>query len=383
MRENIGAEAMRRIINPVDVDALLSANRTLPAVFYTNSEIARLEDQLIFRRAWQLAGTEVELARPGDYVTLRVSTVPIVVVRDKAGILRAFVNVCTHRAQTVIEGDGNCANLQCGYHGWTYGLDGKLSGVPGWRTAELPPFEELGLKPVALEVWAGLVFVAIEPEQSLTEQLGDLPTVMRETGYDFPFETVEGMSFLGQYDYLINANWKIYHENSSECYHCPTSHPGTFGELFDFSRVHLDALSFNNGGGSFGPFPLRAEMRERFPAEKAGSQYGYAQYFLWPNTLIVTGFVGEALFRMEPRGAGSMRQVGRGYARPDQVDAELSNLIDVTFAQTTSEDIAIVERVQEGLESGMYSSGPTSADRETLLRDFQRRVWAALRPGFE
>ena len=383
LRDHRGVIDPRGIVNPQRVDELLSSGRTLPAVFYTDATIARLEDQLIFRRAWQLAGSVVELANPGDYVTLRISTVPIVVVRGKDEQIRAFVNVCRHRAQTIVTGEGSCANLQCGYHGWTYGLDGHLTGVPAWRTADLPPFEELGLTPIPVEVWAGLVFVAIEPECSLVDQLGDLPRVMRETGYDFPFETVRGISYLGSYDYTIKANWKVYQENSSECYHCPTSHPGTFGELFDFTRVHLDAVSFNDGGGSFGPFPLRPEIRDRFPVTKAGSQYGYAQYYLWPNTLIVSGFVGEALFRMEPVTAGSMRQTGRGYSRPDAINAELSQLIDVTFAQTTSEDIAIVERVQEGLESGMYESGPTAADREILLRDFHGRVWSSLRPAFD
>lgn len=370
-----------RLMDTAEVDSLIRAGRTLPADFYTSKEIAELEDRLIFRRSWQLACTVVELAEPGDYVTLKISKVPVVVVRDKQGVINAFVNVCTHRAQTVITGEGNCANLQCRYHGWTFGLDGKLSGAPGWRTAEFGDFDALGLRPLPVEVWAGLVFVAIEPESSLSDQLGDLPEVMRQTGYDFPFDTIDGMSFLGAYDYVINANWKLYQENSSECYHCPTSHPGTFGELFDFSRVHLDALSFNGGGGAFGPFPLKADVRDRFPADKAGSQYGYAQYFLWPNTLIITGYVGEALFRMEPLTAGSMRQNGRGYARPDALSPELSELIDVTFAQTTAEDIAIVERVQEGMESGFFRPGPTSADKEGLIRDFQARVWAALRPG--
>lgn len=383
LRDHRGAIDTNGVLDPARVDGLLASGRTLPAVFYTDDTIARLEDQLIFRRSWQLAGTVVELARPGDYITLRISNVPVVVVRDKDDQVRAFVNVCTHRAQTIVTGEGSCANLQCRYHGWTFGLDGQLSGVPGWRTGELPPFEELGLTPVPVEVWAGLVFVAIEPEGSLAEQLGDLPEVMRQTGYDFPFETVEGMSYLGSYDYTIKANWKLYQENSSECYHCPTSHPGTFGELFDFTRVHLDAISFNDGGGFFGPFPIRPEIRDRFPGEKAGSQYGYAQYYLWPNTLIVTGFVGEALFRMEPVTAGSMRQTGRGYSRPDAINPELTELIDVTFAQTTSEDVAIVERVQEGLESGMFESGPTSADRELLLRDFHRHVWHRLRPAFD
>lgn len=370
------------LVDPVRVDELLAKGWTLPASFYTDPGIAAIEERLIFRASWQLACTTVELATPGDYVTLTIARVPIVVTRGKDDVIRAFVNVCTHRAQTVIEGAGNCPNLQCSYHGWTFALDGRLTGVPGWRTAELPPFEELALRPVPVEVWEGFVFVALEPEQSLHDQLGDLPQVMQESGYDFPFARVDGITRVAEYDYAIACNWKLYQENNSECYHCPTTHPGTFGEVFDVTQLHINGKSFNDGGGAFGPFPLRPEMRERFATEKAGSQYGYAQYFLWPNTLIITGYVGESTFRMEPVGANKMRQVGRVYSRPEAISPEFAELIDVTFAQTTAEDLAVVQRVQEGLESGLFESGPTSADREGLLRDFQGRVWAALRPAF-
>ena len=364
------------------VDALLAQGRTLPAVFYTSADIAELEQRLIFRRSWQLAGTTVELARPGDYLTLTIAKVPIVVARGKDDVIRAFVNVCTHRAQTVIEGAGNCKNLQCGYHGWTFGLDGTLSGVPGWRTAELPDFESLALRPVPVEVWEGLVFVALEPEQTLTEQLGELPEVMEQTGYDFPFGRLDGLRLVGDYTRDIPCNWKVYQENSSECYHCPTTHPGSFGEVFDITEVHLNARSFNGGGGAFAPYPMRPEVRARFPEEKAGSQYGYAQYFLWPNTLVITGYVGEAVFRMEPTAVDRTRQVGWGYSRPEAISPELTALIDVTFTETTAEDMSVVERVQQGLTSGLFESGPTSTDRETRLRHFQQRVWSALRPAF-
>jgi phenylpropionate dioxygenase-like ring-hydroxylating dioxygenase large terminal subunit len=84
------------------------------------------ERELLFAHAWQYAGHAGQLAEPGSYFTLRAGDVPLVVVRDREGELRAFVNVCRHRGAEVVSGEGRCTTLQCHYHAWTYGLDGEL-----------------------------------------------------------------------------------------------------------------------------------------------------------------------------------------------------------------------------------------------------------------
>ncbi|MBW3592715.1 MAG: Rieske (2Fe-2S) protein, partial [Actinobacteria bacterium] len=139
---------------------------TLPASWYSDPDVLRREQERIFRRSWQYAGRAEELADPGDYVTCRAGDVPVVVVRDEGGELRAYVNVCRHRGHEVASGAGNRRTLQCPYHAWTYGLDGALLAAP--RTAREPGLEksELSLLPTSVETWGPFLFVHPDPAAS-------------------------------------------------------------------------------------------------------------------------------------------------------------------------------------------------------------------------
>ena len=115
---------------------------TLPYRWYTDPELLEQERTRLFASAWQYAGHSGELAKPGSYLTLRAGEIPLVVVRDRDGTLRAFVNVCRHRGAEVVKGSGTCSTLQCHYHAWTYGLDGKLRAAP--RSEADPEFDARG-----------------------------------------------------------------------------------------------------------------------------------------------------------------------------------------------------------------------------------------------
>src|SRR5512143_2620752 len=110
----------------------LSAARTIPSRWYVDPEILRLEGERVFARAWQLVGHVEGVRRAGDTFTCEVAGEPLVVARGEDGALRAFSNVCRHRAGPVARGAGNRKSLQCGYHGWGYGLDGRLLTTPEW-----------------------------------------------------------------------------------------------------------------------------------------------------------------------------------------------------------------------------------------------------------
>ncbi|MFE5703569.1 aromatic ring-hydroxylating dioxygenase subunit alpha [Rhodococcus koreensis] len=364
-----------------EVDRLLDDGRTLPPQFYVDPAIAELEDRLIFRTSWQLACTELELKQPGDFVTLTLSGVPLVVVRDTEHQIRALVNVCRHRAGRVVEApDGNCKRLQCQYHGWTYRLDGSLQGAPGFREG-LPPFETLGLRSVSVDTWRGFVFVSLEPKQSLQEQLGEVPRVMEEAGYDFPFAAggADGLEAAGDYVADMQANWKLYHENNSDCYHCPTTHQDSFCRILNSSGIHFEPL---NGGSSFSYLPLSDELLAMCPSDEDRRKLGYVQYIIWPNTYVITGHVGELWFRLDPHGPGVTHVVGRVYRRPGQQSAEMTAILDEASRATVLEDKAMIEGVQIGLASGYYEPGPTLPGREEAVRRLQRDIWNALRPVF-
>src|SRR5437588_1719453 len=163
----------------------LAQGATLPAEWYFDPAIARLEEERIFHRSWQYAGRAAQVERPGDYFTCRAGRIPIVVVRDRAGALRAHANVCRHRGSEIVTGAGHRETLQCRYHAWTYDLDGSLRAAP--RSDREPSFDRsrFSLPPVAVDTWGPFVFVSADANAApLAETLGDLPRLVAAAGVD-------------------------------------------------------------------------------------------------------------------------------------------------------------------------------------------------------
>jgi Rieske 2Fe-2S family protein len=192
---------------------------TLPGSYYLDPAILREEWERIFFRSWLYAGREERVAKPGGYMTLPVGPESVLIVRDREGALRAFYNVCRHRGSILCEAEtGSLKAIRCPYHAWTYGLDGRLLAAPGLREAGVPA-GEFGLRPVALEVWRGGIFVNLDPAcRPLREFLGGLPARVER----YPLENLRVHTHAV---YEVQANWKILVENYQECYHCPGVHP--------------------------------------------------------------------------------------------------------------------------------------------------------------
>ena len=219
--------------------ATLADGRTLPFDWYSDPAVLRLERERIFRRTWQYAGRTAQVAEPGAFFTCDLGGVPIVVVRDKEGGLRAFLNTCRHRGSLVCEGEGKRETLQCPYHAWTYGLDGALRAAP--RSDREPGFDktELSLVPVSVESWGPFVFANPDGEAApLAETLGELPQLVAASGLD-----LGSLRFLQRSSGEYEANWKVCSENFLECYHCQVAHPG-FSKVVD---VSVDAYVLEHG----------------------------------------------------------------------------------------------------------------------------------------
>jgi phenylpropionate dioxygenase-like ring-hydroxylating dioxygenase large terminal subunit len=385
-------------MEPDAVDQVLRDGATLPAPFYTSDDIARVEDELIWRRSWQPVGVEPELKRVGDYITAHITgtffDVPVVVVRDNEMKLRAFVNVCRHRAHFVATGHGNRKTLQCTYHGWTYGLDGCLRGVPRQEEGGLPPFEKLGLYPLPLDTWAGYIFVAIDPVESLEEALGEFPRVVEENGCVLPFapENVDPnheyvrepqRTFTGN----SGSNWKAQNENNIECYHCPTTHTHSFSEMYQVGPGRYFHEQFDRGVYHTGylqdSIASRAGVTERHRVE-------YFFSWVWPNMYIGLGgalprrTAGFSLLRPDGVHGSSMEGVQYRLPGADDVefDPELEAELDEYRRKTFEEDREAAARVQTGLKSGMYTWGYTLPESERNMRHFYRMVWDTLAPAF-
>ena len=211
------------------VESLLTRCRpgwSLPREFYFDEEIYKLDVDAIWRRGWLFAGHSCEIAKPGDYFTLRLDTDSVIVIRSEDGAARAFHNVCRHRGSLICGEDRGHANrLICPYHQWTYGNDGKLLACRG-MDADLDK-AQFSLHLVHAREVEGLIYISLASEPPAFE----------------PAQQVLGSAFKPQglgrakvakiVDYEIAANWKLVWENNRECYHCNVNHPQYIKANFD------------------------------------------------------------------------------------------------------------------------------------------------------
>ena len=345
--------------------------RTLPWDWYTDPAVLRLEQERIFRRFWQYAGRIDEAARPGSFTTTRVGHVPAVLVRDEEGTLRAFLNVCRHRGSLVCEGSGMRQTLQCPYHAWTYGLDGRLLNAPRLEREEAASdTEELGLVPLRLETWGPFAFVNPDAEAApLSDFLGDVPERVAAAGVD-----VDALRFLERAESECEANWKICAENYLECYHCPTAHPA-FSAVVDVSPEGylLDASGWRMSQVG----PVRPEPRGNY--EPSGEIVDGQFHFIFPNT-VVNVMPGRPNLSIGPIVPLSPERTHRtlDYLVADDADEAWVAEMLAFDAQVGAEDLALVERVQAGVRSGLLESGRLLPSSERLVAHFQGLVVDAL-----
>src|SRR5215213_8340804 len=350
----------------------LDRGLSLPANWYTDSAIATLEQDRIFRRSWQYAGRAEQVARVGEYFTAVVGELPIVVVRAADG-LRAFVNVCRHRRHEVASGAGSCKILQCPYHGWTYELDGRLRTAP--RSEREPAFrkEDYPLIGVQVDTWGPWVFVNPAPDgPPLTTILGDLPDVIARGGVE-----VEQLRFRGREEWAREANWKVMIENYLECYHCPVQHPG-FSAVID---VHPDAYSLASARWSssqVGPLREMVAAGKAAPYDTRGTLQAAQYHYVWPNLTISInpGQVNLSLDVWIPDGAERTRGFSEHYFGPGVPD-DWARELEEFNARVGEEDDRLTDSVQRGLRGSVPAQGRFLTNSEHLLVHFQKLVLAA------
>ena len=345
--------------------------RTLPWDWYTDPAVLRLEQERIFRRSWQYAGRLDETAQPGSFTATRAGDVPVVLVRDEEGTLRAFLNVCRHRGSLVCDGSGVRKTLQCPYHAWTYGLDGRLVNAPRLeREGDMADTDELGLVQLRLETWGPFAFVNPDAGAApLTDFLGDVPARVAAAGVD-----VDALRFLERAESECAANWKVCAENYLECYHCPTAHPG-FSAVVDVSP---DGYLLEASGWRMSQVgPVRPEPRGTY--EPSG-EVGRGQFhFVFPNTVVnvMPGRPNLSIGPIVPVSPECTHRTLDYLVAADADEAWVSEMLAFD-AQVGAEDLALVERVQAGVRSGLLESGRLLPSSERLVVRFQELVLEAL-----
>ena len=361
------------------VDAQIARAWTLPAPLYTDAGVFAAEKEKIFSRTWQVAGHAAQVANPGDYFTTELIGEPLVFVRGLDGKLRGFYNVCRHRAGPPAQGSSEACGsrklLRCGYHGWTYGLDGALlsateiEGVEGFRP------EEFALKPVRTEEWFNLIFVNLDPEaRPLRESLGELP---QQAG-KFPFAQ---MKLFERRTYDMKCNWKTYVDNYLEGYHLPSVHPGLNREL-DFNAYVVEPHEGSNGHegriyeGYVRQFsPIRGAQPgdatpRRYP--EAGENLTTDYFWIFPNWMLncyPDNVSLNIVLPVEPERSVAIFE----WYLPEKDHAAPAAKASVEFSdQIQKEDVGICEIVQKNLRSRSYSRGRYSVTQEKGVHAFHR-----------
>lgn len=360
----------------LDVNDQIECAHTLASRFYTDPSILEIEKSKIFRRTWQLVGTLSQdcgeangrkhtIAEPETYFTADLAGEPIVIVRDKGGTLRAFSNVCRHRAGPIAQGSG-CKNvLRCGYHGWTYTLDGRLIGTPDVEGVEFFDRSTMGMVPLRVEMWEQFIFVNFDTQaEPLAAFLGEIPR--QAQGFAF-----KGLKFAERRDYVIDCNWKVYVDNYLEGYHIPIAHPGLMREI-DYAQYRTETFRYYSQ--QFAPIrAMKADDAERLYTPGTGLQE--ALYFwIFPNLMVNIYPDNVSTNLIVPISNDKTLTVFEWFFH----DAMAGNTKErirkaVEFSdEVQHEDIGLCESVQRGLRSATYDRGRYSVRRENGVHHFHK-----------
>jgi len=346
------------------VESNIARAWTLPARVYTDPGVHAAEKEKIFGCTWQVVGHFGQVANPGDYFTTEIIGEPLLIVRGADGVLRGFYNVCRHRAGPPAEGCGSRKLFRCGYHGWTYDLDGSLmsateiEGVEGFRP------EDFALVPVRTEEWLNFVFVNLDPDaEPLRESLSELTRQVDR----FP---VAAMKLFERRTYKMKCNWKTYVDNYLEGYHLPSVHPGLNREL-DFNAYAVEPYAKHVRQFS----PIRgAQAGDATPRRYQDAGEGLTTDYFWifPNWMLNCYPDNVSLNIVLPLGAERSMAIFEWYL-PEKEHGNPAAKASVEFSeQIQVEDVGICEVVQKNLRSRSYSRGRFSVTRETGVHAFHR-----------
>jgi choline monooxygenase len=354
----------------LDIDPDVERAWSLPAWFYIDPEALASEHDKIFGKAWQVVGHCHQLAKPGDFFTIELHGEPLLLVHGAGGELRAFYNVCRHRAGPPAEGCGSRKVFRCGYHGWTYGLDGALISAPEFEGQTGFSPGKFALTPVRAEHWFNLIFVNLDPNaQPLVKSLGTLPKQVE--GYDFA-----SMKLFKRRTYDMKCNWKTYVDNYLEGYHLPSVHPGLNREL-DYGAYTVEPYARHVRQFS----PIRGaqpgdSVPRRYQEARADLTTDY--FWIFPNWMLNCYPDNVSLNIVLPLGTERSRAIFEWYVPEKTLDSKAAS-DSVEFSdQIQIEDVTICETVQKNLHSRSYERGRYSMKQEKGIHAFHRMYAQAM-----
>ncbi|MCM8557268.1 aromatic ring-hydroxylating oxygenase subunit alpha [Sphingomicrobium sediminis] len=350
---------------------------SLPGWVYHDAEFFEAEKAAFLRKAPQVVCHVSEISQPGDWRKLDYLGESIIVIRGDDGTVRAFHNVCRHRGSRLVDGEGGCDRvLTCPYHGWSYGRDGALKGVPHREDYPVLDTHGLGLKPVPLEEWQGFYFVTLqEGAPSVAEMMA--PYAEEIAPYRFAqMEPIGRVTLRPR-----RLNWKTIADNYSDALHIPVGHPGLtrlFGKSYGIEAgAHVDKM-WGDLRDTPSANPSERAYQQFLPdaAHLPDSHKRKWIYFkLFPNVAfdIYPDQVDFMQFLPVSATETVIREIS--YALPDdRREMKAARYLNWRInRQVNAEDTELIARVQAGMESDAYEPGPLGRS-EVCLRSFARRL---------
>jgi len=349
---------------------------SLPAWLYTDPGFFALERARLFRAAWQIVCHVSDVPEAGDYQAFDFLDEKILTLRGGDGVVRSFHNVCRHRASRLADGtSGNCGHrLVCPYHAWSYALDGRLAAAPRWQGFEGLDTAAHGLVAVEQEIWRGFVFVRLEAGgPSVAEMMS--PYAAEIDAYDF-----EGLKPRGKVVLRPRpVNWKNVGDNYADGLHIPVAHPGLTrlfaGSYAVEARAWVDKMS-----GVITETPSSNWSERGYQALLGGlGRRTWNYYKLWPNVAFDVYPDQVDFMQFIPVSATETLIREIAYAHPDdRRETRAARYLNWRInRQVNAEDTVLIERVQAGMASSSYVTGPLSP-AEPCLAAFADRLRAAI-----
>ncbi|WIY25019.1 aromatic ring-hydroxylating oxygenase subunit alpha [Parasedimentitalea psychrophila] len=326
-----------------------SRSKSLSSDAYTQDKWFDADLKQVIGKTWQWVCHVEKTREPGSYVTAEIAGHPIAVVRDRDGTLRAFYNVCKHRAHELLSGEGNTTRIMCPYHAWVYKLDGQLARAP--HTENLKDFVtgDICLDQVMVEEFCGFVFVNLDPKaSSLSSQSDNLETEVRHWAPD-----VEQLTFGHRLTYEIKSNWKNVVDNFLECYHCPTAHKD-FCDLVDMDTYKVTTYGiYSSHMADAGNGPNSA-----YDVSNATVKT-HAVWWLWPTTCLMRypGRSSMIVLNIIPVGPDRTLETYDFFLETPEPDATELDAIRYLDEVLQVEDIGLVESVQRGMNTPAFTQG--------------------------
>jgi len=347
--------------------------KTLPQRYFVSPEIFAKEREVIFSAQWVCVGHQSEIAKAGNYFVAEVAGESLIIVRDKRGEIHGFFNVCRHRGTRLCEErNGHFSAIQCPYHAWTYGLDGRLIGAP--HMDDVPGFVkgDYSLHAVNLALWEGFIFV------NLADSPTPLEKVFAPLAGKFSHWNLPKLRSAKRIEYDVRANWKLIFENYSECYHCPGVHP-MLSKVSPYDSAENDVcegpflggfMSITKGAGLTMSGKACALPVGDIRSEDHARVFYYS---IFPNMLLSLHPEYVMVHQLWPKSPERTLILCDWFFHPeafDRGDFHPNDAIDF-WDMTNQQDWHVCELSQQGIASRAYKPGPYSP-RESIPAAWDR-----------